>query len=91
MDPVGELRRLYDIHILLTGTTPEDQKLPLDGALGDEVRELLARAGYPGEDGAPLSDALRAFVGTENLEARWWHEDRLDPVVLEHLRSRAAG
>ena len=52
-DPVGELRRLYDIHILLTGTTPEDQKLPLDGALGEEVRELLARAGYPGEDGAP--------------------------------------
>jgi uncharacterized Ntn-hydrolase superfamily protein len=90
-DPVGELRRLYDIHTLLTGTTPEDQKLPLDGALGEEVRELLARAGYPGEEGAPLNDALRAFVGTENLEARWWHEDRLDPVVLEHLRSRATG
>jgi uncharacterized Ntn-hydrolase superfamily protein len=90
-DPVGELRRLYVIHILLTGTTPEDQKLPLDGALGDEVRGLLARAGYPSEDGAPLNDVLRAFVGTENLEARWWHEDRLDPVVLEHLRSRAAG
>ena len=43
------------------------------------------------EEGAALNDALRAFVGTENLEARWWHEDRLDPVVLEHLRSRAAG
>ena len=51
-DPVGELRRLYDIHVLLTGTTPEEQKLPLEGDLGDEVRELLARAGYPGEDGA---------------------------------------
>ena len=88
-DPVGELRRLYDIHTLLTGTTPEDQKLPLDGALGEEVRELLARAGYPGEEGAPLNDALRAFVGTENLEARWWHEDRLDPVVLAHLRTCA--
>ena len=87
----GRAAAPYDIHILLTGTTPEDQKLPLDGALGDEVRELLARAGYPGEDGAPLSDALRAFVGIENLEARWWYEDRLDPVVLEHLRSRAAG
>jgi uncharacterized Ntn-hydrolase superfamily protein len=90
-DPVGELRRLYDIHTLLTATTPEDQKLPLDGDLAEEVRELLARAGYPGEEGAPLNDALRAFVGTENLEARWWHEDRLDPVVLEHLRSRATG
>jgi uncharacterized Ntn-hydrolase superfamily protein len=90
-DPVSELRRLYDIHILLTGTTPEEQKLPLEGALADEVRELLARAGYasePGEQG--LGSALRAFVGTENLEARWWLGERLDPVVLEHLRSCAA-
>jgi len=91
-DPVGELRRLYEIHVLLTGTTPDEQKLPLDGELAGEVRDLLARAGYPsetGEDG--LFDALRAFVGTENLEARWWHERRLDPVVLAHLRTCAAG
>ena len=90
-DPVGELHRLYDIHVLLTGTTPEEKKLPLEGALRDEVRELLARAGYPSEEGADLGEALRAFVGTENLEARWWHEDRLDPVVLAHLRSCAGG
>ena len=54
------------------------------------MRDLLARAGYPsepGEDG--LGAALRAFVGAENLEARWWHEERLDPVVLAHLRTRA--
>jgi hypothetical protein len=88
---VPELRRLYAVHVLLTGTTPDEQKLPLEGALADEVRALLARAGYPSEPGADLDDALRAFVGTENLEARWWHEDRLDPVVLEHLRSRASG
>jgi uncharacterized Ntn-hydrolase superfamily protein len=90
--PVGELRRLYAIHVLLTGTTPDDDKLPLTGELVDEVRELLGRAGYPagaGDDG--LYDALRAFVGVENLEARWWHEDRLDPVVLAHLRSCADG
>jgi uncharacterized Ntn-hydrolase superfamily protein len=89
-DPVPELKRLYDIHIMLTGTTPEDEKLPLEGALADEVRELLTRAGYasaPGEAG--LQQALRAFTGTENLEARWWHEPRLDPVVLAHLRTVA--
>jgi hypothetical protein len=89
---VTELRRLYGIHVLLTGTTPEDEKLPLNGALADEVRDLLTRAGYPsevGEDG--LGSALRAFVGTENLEARWWYEERLDPVVLAHLRARATG
>jgi uncharacterized Ntn-hydrolase superfamily protein len=90
-DPVPELRRLYAVHVLLTGTTPDEQKLPLAGALADEVRALLARAGYPSEPAADLDDALRAFVGTENLEARWWHEDRLDPVVLAHLRAVAAG
>jgi uncharacterized Ntn-hydrolase superfamily protein len=89
-DPVAELRRLYGIHILLTGTTPEHEKLPLEGELAEEVRILLARAGYPGEPGDEgLGAALRAFVGTENLEARWWLGERLDPVVLEHLRTCA--
>jgi uncharacterized Ntn-hydrolase superfamily protein len=91
-DPVGELGRLYDIHVLLNGTTPDEQKLPLEGDLAREVRDLLARAGYPSEAGEEgLLDALRAFVGTENLEARWWQEQRLDPVVLAHLRTCAAG
>ena len=89
-DPVPELRRLYGIHVLLTGTTPEEDKLALSGDLADEVRDLLARAGYPSEPGEEgLGEALRAFVGVENLEARWWHEARLDPVVLAHLRTRA--
>ena len=89
-DPVGELRRLYAIHVLLSGTTPDEEKLELGGDLADEVRDLLARAGYPSEPGEEgLAEALRAFVGVENLEARWWHETRLDPVVLAHLRTRA--
>jgi uncharacterized Ntn-hydrolase superfamily protein len=88
-DPVPELRRLLALHVLLTGSTPEEQKLLLDGPLSDEVRDLLERAGYPSAAGeAGLHDALRAFVGVENLEARWWHEERLDPVVLAHLRMR---
>ena len=90
-DPVGELRRLHEIHIRLTRTTPEEQQLALEGDLAQEVRDLLRRAGYPSEPGEQgLAAALRAFVGTENLEARWWLADRLDPVVLEHLRSCAA-
>jgi uncharacterized Ntn-hydrolase superfamily protein len=89
-DPVGELRRLYSIHVLLTGSTPEEDKLALSGELAGEVRDLLARAGYPSEPGEEgLGEALRAFVGVENLEARWWQEARLDPVVLSHLRTRA--
>ena len=52
---------------------------------------MLARAGYPSAAGADdLGEALRTFVGVENLEARW-HDTRLDPVVLAHLRSCAEG
>jgi uncharacterized Ntn-hydrolase superfamily protein len=90
-DPVTELGRLYGIHVLLTGTVSDETKLPLDEALSAEVRGLLERAGYPGDPGRDgLKAALREFVGVENLEARWWYEDRLDPVVLEHLRTCAA-
>jgi uncharacterized Ntn-hydrolase superfamily protein len=91
VDPVPELRRLYDMHLLLNDTTPETEMPPLTAELADEVRELLARAGYPsaaGSDG--LGEALRTFMGVENLEARW-HDTRLDPVVLAHLRSCAEG
>ena len=91
VNPVPELRRLYEIHVLLNGTTPEAEMLPLTGDLAHEVRELLARAGYPSAAGADdLGEALRTFVGVENLEARW-HDTRLDPVVLTHLRSCAEG
>jgi uncharacterized Ntn-hydrolase superfamily protein len=91
-EPVPELQRLLELHALLFGRTPDEQKLPLTGPLADEVRELLARAGYApraGEEG--LEEALRAWVGSENLEERWWGEAKLDPVVLQRLRSTVAG
>lgn len=90
-EPVQELRRLLDLHLLLFGQTPDDQKLPLTGPLAAEVHDLLVRAGYPpssGENG--LNEALRAWVGAENLEERWWGGDTLDPVVLARLRVVAA-
>ena len=43
-DPVGELRRLYDIHVLLNGTTPEEQKLPLEGDAGARRFAISSRA-----------------------------------------------
>src|SRR5262249_28578841 len=90
IEPVVELQRLYRLHELLFGKTPDDAKLPLTEELSGELRELLARAGQPvgpGRDG--VEDALRTWVGAENLEERWWGEDRLDPVVLDRLREVA--
>jgi uncharacterized Ntn-hydrolase superfamily protein len=82
--PVEELERIYRIHDLLFGQTPDEEWLDVDAELGTELRERLAALGYDGE----LEDALAAWAGTENLEERVRGADRLDPVVLGELRSR---
>lgn len=76
-DPVGELRRLYGIHVQLFGSTPRDQWLAVDDALRAELDERLARLGH-----ASLAD----WAGIENLEERVDGEDEIDPVVLAELR-----
>ena len=79
--PIEELRRLYGLHDLLFGVTPDEDWLPLDGALADEVSGLLNRTGYT---------SLREWAGAANLEERMRDEPRIDPVVLEALREDAA-
>jgi uncharacterized Ntn-hydrolase superfamily protein len=83
-EPIRELRRLYDQHELLFGQTPEEEWVPVDDELAEEIRLRLAGLGYVDES---LERAFNAWVGTENLEERVQGVDRLDPVVLEALRS----
>jgi uncharacterized Ntn-hydrolase superfamily protein len=79
-DPVTELQRIYAVHDLLFGQTPEDKMLPLE-EVAAEVTERLAGLGFDG----PLDEALRAWAGRENLEERL-REGRIDPVLLRALR-----
>jgi uncharacterized Ntn-hydrolase superfamily protein len=81
--PLDELRRLYGLHRELFGTTPESEWIEVDGSLAKELGERLAGLGYAGE----LEDAFSRWAGTENLEERVRGVQRVDPVVLEHLRS----
>jgi uncharacterized Ntn-hydrolase superfamily protein len=83
--PVEELTRIYRLHDLLFGTTPDEDWLTVDPPLAAELRDRLAALGYEGE----LPDALAAWAGTENLEERVRGADRLDPVVLAELRARS--
>ena len=80
--PLEELRRIYRMHDALFGTTPREEWLPVDEALGGELRERLAALGYDGE----LGDALLAWAGKENLEERVDGIEEVDPVVLAELR-----
>jgi uncharacterized Ntn-hydrolase superfamily protein len=75
--PIEELRRLYDLHDHLFGTTPRDQWLPVDDELRAEIGERLARLGY---------ERLEDWAGAANLEERVEGEDEIDPVVLDELR-----
>jgi uncharacterized Ntn-hydrolase superfamily protein len=80
-DPVDELRRLLAIHELLNGSPDPGSLLSLEGALAEEVTVRLARIGH---------DSLTRWAGIENLEARLV-DGRIDPVVLEHLRTVSGG
>jgi uncharacterized Ntn-hydrolase superfamily protein len=82
-EPVRELQRLFDLHRLYFGSTPDEEWLPVDGALERELRARLDRLGYASGD---LATDLEAWAGVENLEERVRGAARLDPVVLEEIR-----
>jgi uncharacterized Ntn-hydrolase superfamily protein len=88
-DPCVELLRLYGIQQLLFGTTPESEWIEIDARVAERLRGALGAQGADiaaiGPWGADLEEALKAWVGNENLEERWYGGDRIDPVVLSHL------
>ena len=86
--PIPELARLLTIHHLLFGKPDPQDLMPLNGALAEEVRSLLGARGYiaGGVTTTELDRVLAAWAGVENLEERLV-PGKLDPVVLDHLRS----
>ena len=89
-EPVAELRRLLALNHLYFPSPEELDFVPIDEAVGAELRRLLAAAGYEPGGGSGYDDALRRalfdYVGTENLEQRWSERAEIDRSVLEHLR-----
>jgi uncharacterized Ntn-hydrolase superfamily protein len=82
-EPIGELRRMLDLHDLYFGSTPDEELLDHSPGLDEELARRLAAAGF---DSGDLRRDLYGWMGRENFEERW-REDRLDPVVLRHLRA----
>ena len=82
-EPIEELARLYRLHDLYFGRTPDEEWLPIDDELGAEIRERLTKLGFDDPD---TDAAFRAWVGRENLEDRTKPGNRIDPVVLAELR-----
>jgi uncharacterized Ntn-hydrolase superfamily protein len=82
-EPVRELQRLFDLHQLYFGSTPEEEWLTVDGELERELRARLDALGYRSGD---LAADLETWAGVENLEERVKGAGRIDPVVLAELR-----
>ncbi|MFB9238801.1 DUF1028 domain-containing protein [Plantactinospora siamensis] len=84
-DPVTELSRLLGLHVMLFEKPDPATLLDLTGDLATEVGRRLTALGHP-PAGADLDAALESWAGVENLEERMV-PGRIDPVVLEHLRT----
>ena len=82
--PIAELERLYGLHELYFGETPDEEWLPVDAKLRARADRA---AGRPRLRRRPRT-AFRAWTGTENLEDRVKGVARIDPVVLAELRKR---
>jgi uncharacterized Ntn-hydrolase superfamily protein len=81
--PLEELRRLVGLHEELFGKTPDAKWIEVNDELAGELKIRLASLGYTGD----LEHALEGWAGNANLEERVKGAQRVDPVVLERLRS----
>ena len=85
-EPLTELARLYDLHQLYFGSTPEEQWLTVDPELRVQLAAALAKLGYSTGE---FKNDLDAWAGTENFEERIRGTDRLDPVIIEQIQRQA--
>ena len=91
--PIQELQRLVDMHHLYFGVVkPEDEVLLTD--ISVELQTLLTKSGHyngpiDGQFGEISRAAMRALVGTENLEERWdGVGDSIDRLVVDFLTKK---
>ncbi len=85
-EPLTELARLYDLHQLYFGYTPDEQWVTVSPELRMQLAASLAKLGYATGE---LEKDLNAWAGTENFEERMCGPDRLDPVVIEQIQRQA--
>lgn len=91
--PIKELGRLLLSHHLFFGEVDKDDLVPLVDVAA-ELQSLLARTGhYKGKPTDTFDEetriALRALVGSENLEERWdGSAESIDRMALDYLRDR---
>lgn len=91
--PIRKLAALVDMHHLFFGEVNPDDLIPF-AEVADQLQRLLIRTGHfqgtpTGQFDSATRSALRALVGSENLEERWdGTGDMIDRVVVDFLLDR---
>lgn len=92
-EPIDKLAELVAMHHIFFGAVDPDDLVPLAEVAG-VLQEIMRRTGhYTGPISGVFDDAsrsaLRALVGSENLEERWdGTGDLIDRVVVDFLTRR---
>lgn len=92
-EPIEKLAELVTMHHLLFGEVDPDKLVSLASVSGD-LQKILRRSGHltrevDGQFDNEAREALRALVGSENLEERWdGTSEMIDSVVVDFLMRR---
>jgi len=91
--PIGELRKLLEMHRLYFGATEPANLTRLAGNVAKEVQSILARLGYyageiTGVYDLATKEAFRKFCSVENFEERWRDDHFADREILNFMRKR---
>ncbi len=91
--PIGELRKLLELHRLYFGATTDANLTRAAGNVAKELQQTLAGLGYyhgeiDGVYSSPTKEALRRFCAIENFEERWREDEFVDREVIRFMRAR---
>lgn len=94
-EPIDKLAELVSMHHLYFGEVDPANLIPL-ADVAEPLQQIMWRTGHftgplSGRFDADTRSALRALVGSENLEERWdGTGDTIDKVVVDYLLKRFA-
>jgi uncharacterized Ntn-hydrolase superfamily protein len=95
LEPIKELKRLYHLHQLYFSRAQESELLEMEGEVLRDVQDCLINEGLLEKKHDSYNNTVKESVKTyymqENFEERWCEDDKMDPYVLQFMKSKQRG
>ena len=92
IEPIKELKRLFQLHKLYFSRSEENELLEMTGEVLAAVQDCLVNEGVLDEKYDIFNDnvkeSLKSYYMQENFEERWRGDDKMDPYVLKYMRDK---